>query len=494
MKFSELMRPWVDVRVPDCHISGLHNDSRQIRPGFLFFAYPGAVSDGRLFIAQAVSAGAVALVYEPDNWPPTCQLPAKLPCVALPGLAKKLAGIASRYYGEPTKKLTVTGVTGTSGKTTIAYQLTQAHTLLGEHSAYIGTLGQGKIMALQPLINTTPDALYLQELLSNYQQQAIKQVCMEVSSHALCQQRVESIDFQQAIFTNLSHEHLDYHQSMEAYGAAKALLFAKPSLKWAIVNQDDSYSQLMRAAVNNSCQILSYGFKEGSDIRALHSEVSLAGSRIELNSPWGQHQLVINSIGFFNIYNALAVFSSLLAFGYPIEKVAALLAKLSTAPGRMEIVMQEPYTIVDYSHKPDALEKALITLQRVKQGRILVVFGCGGDRDKAKRPMMGKIASQYADVTIITNDNPRTEDPLLIIDSIASGINSQTKLYKIPDRQQAIAKAISLADKNDIILVAGKGHENYQQIGNIFYPFSDQEVIRRLNRGCVEESPKLAGF
>lgn len=480
MKLAELMSPWIKLTVPDCEVLGLHNDSRQIKPGFLFFAYPGTAADGRCFIPQALSAGAVALVYEPENWPANCQLPREITSVALPGLAKKLAEIASRFYGNPTKKLRVTGVTGTNGKTTIAYQLAQAHELLGERSAYIGTIGQGEVLALQPLANTTPDALCLQQLLHSYTENSIKHLCMEVSSHALCQHRVDSIDFQQAIFTNLSHEHLDYHPNMEAYAAAKAGLFAKPTLKWAVINQDDSYSQLMRAAVSKSCQIISYGIREDADVQALRYEVNLKGTSLELNSPWGNHQLSIKALGFFNIYNALAVFSSLLAFGYPVEKVIPVMAKLQAAPGRMEIVAEEPYAIVDYAHSPDALENVLATLQKVKKGRILVVFGCGGDRDKTKRPMMGKIASQYADITIITSDNPRTEDPLAIIEAIESGLSSKSTCYKIPDRKQAIAKALCLADKDDIILVAGKGHEDYQQIGTSRYAFSDQAIIRQL--------------
>ncbi len=277
-------------------------------------------------------------------------------------MATKLAGIASRFYGEPTKRLTVTGVTGTNGKTTIAYQLAQAHNLLGERSAYIGTIGQGEVMALQPMVNTTPDALCLQQLMHHYEQNAIKQVCMEVSSHALCQQRVDKIDFQQAIFTNLSHEHLDYHQTMEAYAAAKAMLFAKPSLRWAIINQDDYYSQIIRSQ-SKADQIIKLWRERRSRCVCLRWDVSLAGTHLALNSPWGQHELVINALGFFNIYNALAVFSSLLAYGYPVEKVVPVMAKLQAAPGRMEIVAQEPYAIVDYAHSPDALENVLATLQ-----------------------------------------------------------------------------------------------------------------------------------
>lgn len=485
MKLAELMQPWTTIQLPDCELSGLHNDSRQIKPGFLFFAYPGAAADGRFYIQQAMNAGATAIVYEPDAW--DSQLPAELPCIPLPGLATRLAEIANRFYGEPSKKLKVTGVTGTNGKTTIAYQLAQAHALLGSKSTYIGTIGQGDVTALEALNNTTPDALCLQQLFHGYVENSVQQVCMEVSSHALSQGRVDCIDFQQAIFTNLSHEHLDYHQNMSNYAAAKALLFAKPTLKWAIINQDDAYSQFMQGTAD-SCQTISYGINEGALVRALHWEVSLKGTHLVLSSPWGEQELLINALGFFNIYNTLAVFASLLVSGYPVEAVVTTIAKLKAAPGRMEIVSHEPYTIVDYAHSPDALENVLLTLQKVKQGRIIVVFGCGGDRDKTKRPMMGKIASQYADIVIITSDNPRTEDPLQIIASIESGISDQSNLYKISDRKQAIAKAIALADKEDIIVVAGKGHEAYQQIGHVRYPFSDQEVIHQL---CSEQKSCL---
>ncbi|MBA2709784.1 MAG: UDP-N-acetylmuramoyl-L-alanyl-D-glutamate--2,6-diaminopimelate ligase [Tatlockia sp.] len=481
MKLAELLHPWINIDLPICDISGLNNDSRQIKPGYLFIAYPGAASDGRSFIDKALAAGASALIYEPDNLPTSFNLPANIPAIALPGLSTKLASLASRFYGEPSKKLAVTGVTGTNGKTTIAYQLAQGYSLLGERSAYIGTIGQGEVHSLKTLANTTPDGLCLQQLLYSYEQQEIKQLCMEVSSHALTQHRVDCIDFTQAIFTNLSHDHLDYHQTMDAYAAAKALLFSKESLKWAIVNKDDNYSQLMSKA-SRAEKIISYGIKEGADVLALNWDVSLLGTRLELNSPWGNHELIINALGFFNIYNSLAIFTSLLASGYSAEKVIPIMAKLKAAPGRMEIVAHEPYAIVDYAHSPDALENVLSTLKKVKKGRILLVFGCGGDRDKTKRPVMGKIASLYADVSIITSDNPRNEDPLTIIDEIEAGFCSKSNLFKIPDRKQAIAKALSLADKNDIVLVAGKGHENYQQIGSVRNAFSDQEVIRQLQK------------
>ncbi|ASQ45438.1 UDP-N-acetylmuramoyl-L-alanyl-D-glutamate--2,6-diaminopimelate ligase [Legionella clemsonensis] len=481
MKLAELMRPWVNIALPDCEISGLQNDSRQISPGFLFLAYPGAHTDGRLFISQAVASGASAIVYDPAGWS-TAKLPEQVIGIPLENLAAKLGDIASRFYHYPAKKLTATGVTGTNGKTTIAYQLAQAYDLLGESAAYIGTIGQGKIAELKELGNTTPDALCLQQLLATYQQNAVQQVCMEVSSHALCQHRVDSIEFQQAIFTNLSHEHLDYHLTMEAYAKAKTLLFAKPTLKSAIINRDDSYYQLMKDAITAiSCQVVSYGIKEeAADVRALNWQVDLTGTTFDVLSPWGQLQLKINALGFFNIYNALAIFSSLAVNNYPIATIASIMSKLQAAHGRMEVVSHEPYIIVDYAHTPDALENVLATLSRIKKNRLLVVFGCGGDRDKTKRPMMGKIAEQYSDIAIITSDNPRTEDPMTIIKDVEAGVANPSRIVKIVDRREAIAKALSLAEKDDIVLISGKGHETYQQIGNLRSFFSDQDAVRKL--------------
>lgn len=483
MKLKELLAPWVEVGFMDADVAGVHNDSRRVGQGFLFIAYPGAATDGRLYIKQALQNGACYVIYEPANWPEDCSLPDKDCSSALPGLAQLMAAISCRFYGEPTKQLDVIGVTGTNGKTTIAYQLAQAHDLLSSSAAYIGTLGQGKFNKLKPLSNTTPDALCLQEILHSYVGAGIKHVCMEVSSHALSQQRVDHIDFKQAIFTNLTHDHLDYHQTMDAYAAAKALLFSCPSLQWAIVNNDDNYASIIKKALLPACQLITYGLQEGSDVKALRWDVTLKGTRIVVDSPWGKHEIMIKALGFFNIYNALAVFTSLMTSGYELKSVIAILARLCPAPGRMEVVSQNPYVIVDYAHTPDALENVLATLKNVKEGRILVVFGCGGDRDKTKRPLMGGIAARYADVAIVTSDNPRNEDPKQIITEIEQGIGEEkTQVYSVLDREEAIGKALSLANRNDIVLVAGKGHETYQQIGNIRYDFSDQAVIKRLSQ------------
>jgi UDP-N-acetylmuramoyl-L-alanyl-D-glutamate--2,6-diaminopimelate ligase len=482
MTLIELLKPWTRIPAMDCEVLGLHNDSRSVQQGFLFFAYPGVKTDGRFYMNDAVKNGATAIIYEPRQWPKEAVLPKNSICIALPDLAQHLALIASRFYNNPTKKMHLFGVTGTNGKTTVAFLLAQAHGLLGERAAYIGTLGQGSVDNLQPVANTTPDTLILHSLFHTYLQETRTYVSLEVSSHALAQGRVDNIRFQQAIFTNLTLDHLDYHQSMSAYAAAKASLFSKPSLQWAIINHDDNYADIMKNALSESCQSITYGVKEGSEIRALDWKVTLKGTWLDVESPWGRHQFTLNALGFFNIYNALAVFTSLLVDGYEIGQVVAVMEKLKAAPGRMEIVATEPYVIVDYAHTPDALENVLRTLNEVKKGRIIVVFGCGGDRDTSKRPIMGQVAARLANVVIVTSDNPRFEDPEIIIQDILRGITkTKAEIYTIADRKQAIAKALDLAALNDIVLIAGKGHETYQQIGDIHHEFSDQMVVKQLS-------------
>ena len=480
MNLTQLLKPWIKQEIVDCVISDIKNDSRLVQAGDLFIAYPGAAADGRLFIEKAVSAGAVAVVYDPINVPSSCVLPNSVPCIAIPQLAEELANIAKRFYDNPSESLTITGVTGTNGKTTIAYQLAQAHNMLGQGSAYIGTIGQGNVNQLKPLDNTTPDALCLQKLLYQYKEQGIQQVCMEVSSHALSQHRVDAIEFRQAIFTNLTLDHLDYHHTMEAYGAAKALLFEAEHLQYAIINRDDAYQHIMSKAVKPHVKKITYGMHHDCDVKAVDWNIDINGTEIEVHSPWGQHVLHIKALGQFNIYNSLAIFSSLLASGYPPGQVIQAMAELKAAPGRMEIVANSPYVLVDYAHTPDALENVLTTLNQLKKGRLWVVFGCGGDRDKTKRPIMGKAASLYADKIIITSDNPRSEDPEVIVGEIAGGIANSSQVTKLVNREEAIAHALKMADKDDIILIAGKGHEAYQQIGAVKHAFSDQDIVRKL--------------
>ncbi|MCW8384902.1 UDP-N-acetylmuramoyl-L-alanyl-D-glutamate--2,6-diaminopimelate ligase [Fluoribacter dumoffii] len=480
MKLSQLLKPWMHHSKSDCTLSGIENDSRRIQPGDLFIAYAGAAADGRLFIEKARAAGAVAIAYDPCQFPENVTLPETIPCVPVPELATQLAAIAKQFYGDPGRFLTITGVTGTNGKTTIAYQLAQAHHLLGQGAAYIGTIGQGEVNNLQLLDNTTPDSLCLQKLLHEYTNQGIQNVCMEVSSHALAQHRVDAIEFKQAIFTNLTLDHLDYHLNMENYAMAKSMLFARESLQWAIINKDDPYQQKMAAVVKPHVKKLTYGIHQECDVKAANWSMDIHGTAIEVHSPWGQHQLKINALGQFNIYNSLAIFSSLLAFGYAPAQIIEVMAQLKAAPGRMEIVANAPYVLVDYAHTPDALENALTTLNQLKKGRLWVVFGCGGDRDKSKRPVMGTVASKHADQIIITSDNPRTEDPQVIVNEIIQGIAKSNNVVQLINREEAIAYALNEADKNDVILIAGKGHEAYQQIGSVKHAFSDQDLVKKL--------------
>jgi UDP-N-acetylmuramoyl-L-alanyl-D-glutamate--2,6-diaminopimelate ligase len=480
MKLDVLLQPWNIASIPEVQVTGIQNDSRAVRKGDLFIAYPGTVADGRLYIEQAIRSGATAVVYDPLNLPKSVRIPTHIPCIPLPHVGHNLAILANLFYECPSRYLTLTGVTGTNGKTTIAYQLAQAYELLGQSAAYIGTIGQGTPKKLTPLSNTTPDAINLQHLLSNYKKQGIQQVCMEVSSHALDQNRAEGIEFTQAIYTNLSHEHLDYHHTLEAYAEAKARLFACPSLETAVFNNDDEYAPFMGSKVPRPCKILSYGLSMGSDVRGFNIELSMSGSYFAVESPWGFFEVKSKVLGTFNIYNTLAILSSLLARGFDSKSIIEAVQKIDPAPGRMQVVAQEPYVIVDYAHTPDALQNVLSALIKLNKGRLIVVFGCGGDRDKSKRPMMGQIAGEYGDILIITNDNPRTEDPEQIIKEIEQGIPKQITTYKIMDREQAIIKAISLANSQDVILIAGKGHEDYQQIGHKKHIFSDQQVVEKL--------------
>lgn len=457
-------------------ITGLQNDSRLVKAGDLFFAYPGSHSDGRNHIHDALEKGASAVVYEASALPEGIVLTEN--CYPLANLLEHLPQIVSSFYHAPGQNIAITGVTGTNGKTTIAYQLAQAYELLHLSAVYIGTIGQGKPNALESTNNTTPDTLYLQKLLHQYIEQGCEQVCMEVSSHALDQGRVKGLRFKKAIFTNVTLDHLDYHETMENYAKAKAKLFATDGLECAIINNDDQYSSLMHQSLKENCRLLTYGFKEGSDVRAIKSHVSLEGSVIDIITPQGSQQLTIKSIGFFNIYNALAIFASLLADGYDKELIASVISQLNSAPGRMELISTDPVTIVDYAHTPDALENVLTTLSVLKKGKLVLVFGCGGNRDRSKRPIMGAIAEKHADIVIITSDNPRTEKIETIISDIKRGVTQNKKIFVESNRTQAIIMAIQLATPDDIIVVAGKGHEHYQEIGRVKYPFSDANVIR----------------
>ncbi len=465
-------------------LKGLQNDSRLIKPGDVFLAYPGEVTDGRRFIGAAVESGASAVLYEPEAAADFLKnLPKQVPLVAYPNLVRHLGHLAKEVYAVPKGAFKISGVTGTNGKTTIAYQLAQAHDLLGQRVTYMGTLGAGSLNAINPLNNTTPDALCVQKLLHDWALSDVQHVAMEVSSHGLAEGRVSEVQFTQAIYTNLSHEHLDYHKTFDAYAAAKARLFTYPSLKSVVLNQDDAYADLMRANVPSGTGILTYGLSPQSDVYAENIKLRMTGSLFDVRTPMGHFECAVQSLGQFNVYNSLALIASLLADGYALPDIATVMPKLSASPGRMERVCAAPVVLVDYAHTPDALEKALQTLVELKQSKLFVVFGCGGDRDKAKRCLMARVAEKYADQTVITSDNPRTENPRHILDEIAQGFSKNADVLKVENRQDAIYCALKLASPDDIILIAGKGHETYQEINHERMPFSDAAVVRAFMQG-----------
>lgn len=480
MNLQYLLSPWIDVDLQSIDILHIENDSRKVVPGTLFFAYPGYLVDGRNYISSAIEQGAVAVVYESTGF--ALPIDEVVPCIGIDGLKDKLAAIAARFYANPSNRLKVIGITGTNGKTTVAYQLAAAYSALDEKSAYIGTIGQGLIGNLKTLANTTPDGMCLQKLFATYLKQRVTTVCMEVSSHALCEGRVNNIDFVEAIYTNLSREHLDYHKTMLQYAAAKAQLFTNTNLQRAVINIDDQYANIMLAACPEVCEVFTYGFSEEADFQAYAAEFNLSGCRFKVKSRYANTDLACKGIGSFNIYNSLAIFVSLVVSGYAVSQVVKVIGNLDSVSGRMELVAKRPYVFIDYSHTPDALENALQSLVNLQinsdsKGKVWVVFGCGGDRDPGKRALMGKVASRLADNVIVTSDNPRTEDPLQIINDIMQGIDTTKNCQQVIDREEAIISALRLAQTEDSILIAGKGHEDYQIIKDKKIHFSDKEVV-----------------
>jgi UDP-N-acetylmuramoyl-L-alanyl-D-glutamate--2,6-diaminopimelate ligase len=479
MLLSTLLAPFTNDVIPDIKITGIQNDSRLVESGHIFLAYPGALVDGRQYMMDALMRGAIAIVYEPEGLD-NALLPTNITTIPLKKIPQLLSAIASRYYNYPSKVLSVSGVTGTNGKTTIAYQLAQAYQALGAESRYIGTLGEGPYEQLRHLPNTTPDGLLIQKTLYRYCQEGVQQVAMEVSSHALTLGRVEDVAFSQAIYTNLSHDHLDFHHNMDEYANAKAKLFQFQKLKSAIINLDDKYASLMAKQIQApNCDVYRYGMSDKSDIYAYDVHVTMRGTSLKIQSPWGQSEIFLKALGQFNVYNGLAVFASLMAKGYPLSSVERVISSLRAAPGRMDLVSEEPVILVDFAHTPDALENVLSTLIPLKQGKLMVVFGCGGDRDKEKRPLMGRVAEKYADKIYITSDNPRHEDPNSILNEIEAGISDKSKLKRIENREDAISQAIEQCTQDDILVIAGKGHEQYQQIGDKKWPFSDKAIAKK---------------
>lgn len=458
-------------------IAALTSDSRRAGPGVAFAAYPGAVHDGRSFIPQAIAAGSPAILWEDDHflWDPAWQVPN----VAVRGLKQCIGEIAACIYGDPSNSLQMIGVTGTNGKTSVSHWIAQALSSLGTPSVVVGTLGNGFADKLSPAANTTPDAVELQEALARYVQEGARACAMEVSSHGLHQGRVKGCHFNVAVLTNLSRDHLDYHGSMEAYAEAKAGLFAWPGLEHAVLNLDDEFGRALIGRTG-SAKILGYGMREG-EVVAEAVRAEREGLVLSLSTAWGKAELRSGLLGQFNAYNLMAALAALLASGVSLEQACAALGTIRPPAGRMQTLGggRQPLVVVDYAHTPDALEKVLATLRPlVGRGRVICVFGCGGNRDKGKRPLMGRAASQGADIVYVTSDNPRNEEPLAIINDILEGVTDKN-LHTEADRARAIFEAVGEANAEDIVLVAGKGHENYQEVRGQKQHFSDVEVAQK---------------
>lgn len=459
----------------------LEIDSRKVNSNSIFCAYPGSANDGRNYIESAIANGAKAILYEPGT---NLQIPIKN--IEVKNLIYYVGLLAAYKYDNPSKKFHTIGVTGTNGKTSVTHWLNQMYTNLGSKTAIIGTTGAGVYPDIIDYASTTPDPITLQKLLASFVDQKIAVLAMEVSSHSLHQGRVNGTSFKTAIFTNLSQDHLDYHKTMESYYLAKRDLFYWQDLEHAIINVDDEYGQRLvnelrvDIAKNKSpLKILTYGIDNG-DLRAHDLSITLSGMSFKLRHKNEEYTVHVKVIGRFNVYNILAVVSCLISNGHKLSAIIPLLNELTPVCGRMDAIIQNncPLVVVDYAHTPDALLNTLNTLRDVEHsGQLYCVFGCGGNRDTAKRPLMGDIATKIADFTYITSDNPRNEEPEEIIRQIVAGV-SNTNYEGIVDRKEAIIKAISNAKPHDIILIAGKGHETYQDIKGEKYHFSDFEIAR----------------
>ena len=478
MKLADLLKD-LTVCDSDIEITGLAIDSREIQAGYAFFALNGANQHGMNFAATVVANGAKALIYEPAGWNQPQDVTLKVAQFAIDGLDRHLGKIAAKFYGDPSRQLAVIGITGTNGKTTCRQLIAQAIANCG----VIGTLGWGEPRNLLPTQNTTPNALMVQKYLQIFVEQQKQAVAMEVSSHGLQQGRVNGVEFTGAVFTNLSRDHLDYHGSMEEYFQAKLALFTNPALKFAVVNLDDAYSARVLQVLAENVQQWTFSTKGQVSSKAesivaenIHSDAT----GIAFDVVWQNRKVSAYTtlVGEFNLENALAVLCVLLAMDYPFTEAIARLANLQAIVGRMEKFggNDKPAVFVDYAHTPDALEKALKAAKG--HGHLWVVFGCGGDRDKGKRQQMGRIAETLADQVLITDDNPRSESSTEIINDILAGCQKQN-ITVINDRKLAINTAIQRAKKLDSILIAGKGHENYQEIKGVKFPFSDQEVVKQ---------------
>ncbi len=486
---SQLLKGINSVRnSADVMISGLCQDSRQLKSGDLFFAYSGIQADGRDFVNEAIKKGAAAVLLEPNG--KLVFFSSSIPIISIPNLKIYLGLIAARFYGNPSQHVPVVGITGTNGKTSCTHFLAQCLQQLHSCCGVIGTLGNGLYPHLKTGLLTTPDAVELQQLLAELKARKAKTVLMEVSSHRLAQQRLNGMEFSIAAFTNLTRDHLDYHGSMVEYAQAKRSFFDLPGVRQAVLNADDPYGQTWLSELAGSLPVIAYSINQPllnlahiPQVTVKHYTFNSQGLHAEIATPWGDISIENPFlIGTFNLSNLLLVLTVLKLLDFPLAAIAKVISNIKGVQGRMEVFRRphKPQVVIDYAHTPDALQQVLQALRTHCQGTLYCVFGCGGDRDRGKRALMAEVAEQYADQLVLTNDNPRFEDPGQIIQDIQRGLSGVKPVYIEQDRQLALAYAIQKAKAEDIVLVAGKGHEAYQLIAGIKHLFSDEAEVKRL--------------
>ena len=476
------------VDVPDLAVTGVELDSRRITPGSLFLATRGKTQHGLAHAVQAVARGAAAVAWEPATGVSAPSL--AVPAIAVPALGSHAGEIAARYWKHPSADLFTVGITGTDGKTSTAHLIAQALDRLDLPCAYFGTLGYGRLGALADATHTTPDPVRLQALLAAQRDAGAAACAMEVSSHALDQNRIGGIELDVAVLTNVGRDHLDYHGTVEDYADAKFRLFNDYGVRAAVLNRDDVHGMQWSARIAGRADtdLVLYGLDganpNGSEyVIGERLQLHSGGLRMDLRTSWGDSQLETRLLGRFNAYNLLAALSVLLLRGTTLEHAVQVLAESNTVPGRIEGFRGEndgPLVVVDYAHTPQALAQVLIALRAHTSGRLICVFGCGGDRDRGKRPLMAAAAAERADVLIVTDDNPRSESPAAIVAEILAGLPYGAPVRVIHDRAEAIITAVDEAGFRDVVLIAGKGHEDYQIYGRETRKFSDRDYVARL--------------
>ena len=483
-KLLSYLHPFVPYNGDNPEIAAIHNDNRKVEPGSLFICIKGYTFDGHDFAHSAVGKGAAAILAERD-------LPVNVPVIVVKDTYRAMAVLADAFYGQPSHKMNLIGITGTNGKTTTSHLIEKIFSDAGRKTGLIGTMYTKIGDQTFEVKNTTPESLTLQKTFKQMVDNGVDTAVMEVSSHALVYGRVHGCDYNVAVFTNLTQDHLDYHKTMDEYRRAKGLLFSQLGNsfdhhhpKFAVLNADDAASE--EYMKSTAAHVVTYGIDQPADIKAVNLSITASGTVFDLLTPYGIQNISMQLIGKFSVYNVLASVAAALASGIQLSQIIKSIEEVKGVPGRFELVDagQDFAVIVDYAHTPDSLENVLMTIKQFAEKKIILVVGCGGDRDRTKRPLMAQIACEYATHPIFTSDNPRSEDPGQIIRDMENGVMGK-EFKSIIDRKEAIVYAVDMARKGDVILIAGKGHETYQQIGNRVFDFDDRSVAKDAIQGAV---------